>query len=61
MYQLPVETIQTKFGSIPAGLPSLQLLPFNFFRPELILPLLSATLTVTMLGAIESLLLLSVV
>jgi SulP family sulfate permease len=51
--QLPVETIQTRFGGIPAGLPPLQV---PVFRPELILPLLSPTLTVTMLGAIESLL-----
>lgn len=50
---LNVETIQTKFGGIPSGLPSIHV---PAFRPELILPLLSPVLTVTMLGAIESLL-----
>lgn len=50
---LDVETIQTRFGGIPSGLPSIHI---PAFRPELILPLLSPTLTVTMLGAIESLL-----
>ncbi|MBI1333225.1 MAG: STAS domain-containing protein [Armatimonadetes bacterium] len=50
---LPLETIETKFGGIPSGLPSFQM---PHFRPELILPLLAPTFTVTMLGAIESLL-----
>lgn len=50
---LPVETIETRYGGIPSGLPALHL---PSFRPELILPLLSSALTVTMLGAIESLL-----
>jgi len=48
----PVETIGTRFGGIPAGLPSLHA---PRFRPELVLTLLSPTLTVAMLGAIESL------
>jgi len=50
--KLPVETIGTKFGGIPSGLP-----PFHIpqFRPELIGPLLPSILTVAMLGAIESL------
>ena len=51
--QLPVETIGSRFGGIPAGLPELH---FPRFRPDLILSLLSPTLTVAMLGAIESLL-----
>ena len=51
--QLPLETIGTRFGGIPAGLPTLQL---PRFRPDLILTLISPTLTVAMLGAIESLL-----
>jgi sulfate permease, SulP family len=51
--QLPLETIGTRFGGIPAGLPDLQI---PRFRPDLILSLLSPTLTVAMLGAIESLL-----
>lgn len=50
---LPVSTIESTYGGIPAGLPTLQV---PEFRPELILPLLSPVLTVTMLGAIESLL-----
>ncbi len=49
---LHVETIGTRFGGIPAGLPHFQL---PHFRPDLILRLLSPTLTVAMLGAIESL------
>jgi SulP family sulfate permease len=53
MAQLPVETIGTRFGGIPAGLPQVHL---PRFRPDLILTLLSPTLTVAMLGAIESLL-----
>lgn len=52
-FNLPVETIQSKFGGIPSGLPKFEL---PHFRPELIMPLLSPTFTVTMLGAIESLL-----
>ena len=51
--QLPLETIGTRFGGIPAGLPDIQI---PRFRPDLILSLLSPTLTVAMLGAIESLL-----
>ena len=51
--QLPVETIGSRFGGIPAGLPQVQI---PRFRPELILSLVSPTLTVAMLGAIESLL-----
>jgi sulfate permease, SulP family len=50
---LPLETIQTRFGGIPGGLPHFH---FPTFRPDLILVLLSPALTVTMLGAIESLL-----
>src|SRR5262245_36466015 len=52
LLQLPVETIGSRFGGVPAGLP-----PFSppRFRPELIQPLLTPALTVAMLGAIESL------
>jgi len=50
---LQVETIGTRFGGIPAGLPQVVM---PRFRADLILPLLSPTLTVTVLGAIESLL-----
>ncbi len=50
---LPVETIGTRFGGVPSGLPAFHL---PTFRPDLILTLLSPALTVAMLGAIESLL-----
>ncbi|MBV6459574.1 MAG: C4-dicarboxylic acid transporter DauA [Fimbriimonadaceae bacterium] len=50
---LPLETVGNRFGDLPSSLPVLQI---PQFRPELILPLLSPALTVTMLGAIESLL-----
>ncbi len=49
---LPVQTIGSRFGGIPAGLPALHV---PAFRPDLVLTLLSPTLTVAMLGAIESL------
>ena len=49
---LPVETIGSRFGGIPSGLPPLHV---PVFRPEMIRPLLPSILTVTMLGAIESL------
>lgn len=51
--KMPVATVETRFGGIPSGLPSVHL---PNFRPDLILPLLSPVLTITMLGAIESLL-----
>ena len=51
--QWPVETIGSRFGGIPAGLPDVRL---PNFRPDLILNLISPTVTVAMLGAIESLL-----
>jgi len=52
-FGLSVETIGSKFGGIPTGLPNVSL---PQFRPELILPLLPAAVTVAMLAAIESLL-----
>jgi SulP family sulfate permease len=51
--RLPLETIGSRFGELPAGLPPMHV---PRFRPELILTLLSPALTVAMLGAIESLL-----
>jgi SulP family sulfate permease len=53
VFSLPVETIGTKFGGIPTGLP-----PFSLpkFRPELITLLLPSALTVALLAAVESLL-----
>jgi SulP family sulfate permease len=50
---LPVDTIATRFGGIPSGFPPLAVPQFRF---DLVLPLLSPTMTVAMLGAIESLL-----
>ena len=50
---MQIETIGSRFGEVPGGLPRLQI---PQFRPELILSLLSPALTVAMLGAIESLL-----
>ena len=52
-FNLPLETIGTKFGGIPTGLPPIS---FPEFRPDLIIPLLPAAVTVAMLAAIESLL-----
>src|SRR6185503_9668623 len=49
---LPLETVGSRFGGIPTGLPHFAL---PAFRPELMLALLSPALTVAMLGAIESL------
>ncbi len=50
--QLPVATIGSRFGGIPAGLPQVHV---PAFRPDLILTLMAPTFTVAMLGAIESL------
>ena len=52
LFHLPVETIGTRFGGIPKGLPTLALpnLHYDVFRQ-----LLSPAFTVAMLGAIESL------
>jgi len=51
-FKLPVETIGTRFGGIPGGLPHLQI---PKFRSDLIQGLLGPAFTVAMLGAIESL------
>jgi len=51
-FKLPVETIGTKFGGIPGGLPHMQI---PKFRSDLIHGLLGPAFTVAMLGAIESL------
>jgi sulfate permease, SulP family len=50
---LPLETVGSRFGGIPSSLPAFRI---PAFRPDLILTLLSPTLTIAMLGAIESLL-----
>jgi SulP family sulfate permease len=53
LFQLPVETIGSKFGGIPQGFPAFAM---PQFRPDLIVPLLPSALTVAILAAIESLL-----
>jgi len=49
---LQVDTVGSRFGGIPSGLPVFHV---PAFHPSLMLPLLSPALTVAMLGAIESL------
>jgi SulP family sulfate permease len=50
--KLPVETIGTRFGGIPSGLPTLHIPKFHV---DMIRPLIAPAMTVAMLGAIESL------
>lgn len=50
---LPIETIGSKFGGIPSGLPEFAI---PAFRPDLIMVLLPSALTVALLAAVESLL-----
>lgn len=50
---LPIETIQSRFGGVPSSLPHVH---FPSLRWEILIPLLSPAFTITMLGAIESLL-----
>ncbi len=52
IFHLPIETIGTRFGGIPSGLPHLAI---PHLQPQLLLHLLSPAVTVAMLGAIESL------
>ncbi len=52
-FQMPLDTISSRFGGVPSGLPRFAI---PRFRADLVLPLLSPTITVAMLGAIESLL-----
>jgi len=52
IFKLRVDTIASRFGGIPSGLPHFAI---PSFRPELIHGLLGPALTVAMLGAIESL------
>ncbi|MBI4902231.1 MAG: STAS domain-containing protein [Acidobacteria bacterium] len=53
LLDMPVETIGTKFGGIPSGLPVFDIPEFH---ARLILPLLPSALTVAILAALESLL-----
>jgi len=52
IFRLPVETIGTRFGGIPSGLPRFAV---PHFRAELMPTLFRPALTVALLGAIESL------
>jgi SulP family sulfate permease len=52
LFRLPVETIGTRFGGIPSGLPHIAV---PQLQPSLLLHLLSPAITIAMLGAIESL------
>jgi sulfate permease, SulP family len=52
LFKLPVETIGTRFGGIPSGLPHFSM---PKFRADLVHGLLGPAITVAMLGAIESL------
>ena len=53
VFGLPVETIGSRFGGMPSGLPSISM---PEFRADLILPLLPSAVTVALLAAVESLL-----
>ncbi|MDO5693619.1 MAG: SulP family inorganic anion transporter [Pseudomonadota bacterium] len=53
VFKLPVETIGSKFGGIPAALPAFALPDFSWETARF---LLMPTITLTLLGAIESLL-----
>jgi SulP family sulfate permease len=53
LFKLPVDTIGTRFGGIPTGLPVFHI---PQFRADLILPLLPSAVTVALLAAVESLL-----
>ena len=53
LLQLPVETIGSRFGSIPQGLPPFALPAFSWETVKL---LVTPTLTIALLGAVESLL-----
>lgn len=52
-FDLHVETIGSKFGGVPQGLPAFQLPEFSW---ELVKQLFAPTVTIALLGAIESLL-----
>src|SRR5262245_3498961 len=52
IFKLPIETIGTRFGGIPSGLPHVAI---PAFRPALVPGLIVPAVTVALLGAIESL------
>lgn len=53
LFNLPIETIGTKFGGIPSSLPMPALPPFSLDKVQAVLP---AAISFALLGAIESLL-----
>ena len=53
LLNLPIETIGSKFGGIPTGLPKLSI---PAFRLDQVLPLFPSAMTVALLAAVESLL-----
>ena len=53
LFALPVDTIQSRFGSLPNGLPMIALPPINF---ALIAELLPSALVIAFLAGVESLL-----
>lgn len=53
LFHLPIETIGSRFGGIPQGFPTLQLPDFSW---GLVRHLFAPTLTIALLGAVESLL-----
>jgi len=53
LFSLPVETIGSRFGGIPQGIPAFELPAFSW---ETVKMLVTPTLTIALLGAIESLL-----
>jgi SulP family sulfate permease len=53
LFDLPVETIGSRFGGIPSSLPAVDV---PRFRADLIIPLLPSAFTVALLAAVESLL-----
>jgi SulP family sulfate permease len=53
LLDVPVETIGSRFGGIPSGLPAIDI---PEFRADLIVPLLPSAITVALLAAVESLL-----
>ena len=53
VFRVPVDTIGSRFGAIPSGLPPIDVPAFRF---DLILPLLPSAMTVALLAAVESLL-----
>ena len=52
-FELPVETIGTRFGGVPQGVPAFALPNFSW---ETVKQLVTPTITIALLGAIESLL-----